>query len=131
MTSPRDLLARQQRDMLAQLLHGATHAGKVLTGKRRRELTLALPEVCEALGKRFARLFTRYAKEVGYPKRGGPAADALNFCNWLLQSKAKTLPDKIITLAAAIATQHRWCPTLARSRKSRHLAWRGKVIRIF
>lgn len=99
-------LARQQAEMLRAIGRGQgemAHAHGVLLQKRRREAELAGPVLARALGERFGTLFNRYAREAGYPGRGGPAADAAAFGRWLQQRGE--LPAEALAEAARLRTR--------------------------
>ena len=98
----RKLLARQQADTLAGILAAgaatgisdAAHTAEVLLGKRRREAALAAPRLAEKLGGKFAASFDAFAREIPYPRRGGPAADAAAFGGYL--DRRALLPPEAI-----------------------------------
>jgi hypothetical protein len=100
----REELARMQAEMVRALRGGEdaglAHARAVLLAKRRREVEVAAPVLAGALGERFAELFAAYAREAGYPGRGGPAADGALFGRWL-QRRAE-LPGAAVWEAARL-----------------------------
>jgi hypothetical protein len=92
MSADREKLAKQEREVLAQIAAPADErpatlrqAAQTLTNKRRRELMIAAPVLAEQLGSKFEELFAEYAPRNGYPHRGGPVADAAQFAVFLNQ----------------------------------------------
>jgi hypothetical protein len=116
MSDDRETLARQQRAVLDRLRDPAAaaaaggfdetqlaRAADTLARKRRREAGLCCPVTVAALGeegKVFSARFAAYAATHGYPRRGGPRADAAGFVTDLQQTGA--LPPEAAYEAATL-----------------------------
>jgi hypothetical protein len=138
MNDDRKKLARQQRDLVAAIFSTTTsevpasdlmHTTATLKAKRRREVSLSIPLIAEALGTRFNSVFNLYITASPFPPNGGLAADAARFCNFLL-----TLPDlerEVVLLALVVCTRRGVPLRFAHSKVGLVGAFRGRTFSVW